>query len=259
MQTQQNEIVGKVETVNKSSAECAAYNAAHKAEIELGLVFPQVPTQQVLDEEAIERKREEAGFKRAANMAELLVRITGCKAEDVKVNNFKDGACVKVQGITVRLASNSSRYGHSHISDWKVTFEGSGYGRNGNSSWKKVGDGGILGLNDKQLHKCKESLAEVIAVEKSRAEAKQVKLTHAQRRTAWLADKSNMDIVLVVLGTTYVGYSDEDKITVNEDGTVKIGYAGTFTKAQWEQIAALKKQQAEAMQQLKKSFETVSK
>lgn len=245
-----NATTTQFETVRKSSAKCAEYNAANQEAIDAGLVLPQQP-----DEATLRCEKQDA--ERAAALELRRAKIVAVLAELETVNPGKVAL-----GIEEEYGAQST-WSRGAQTGWKLII-GSGYGRDANKKWMRIGEGCTLLLTDKQLEKAKDKIAEVAEVAASEKAKWNAKQSVEARTTAFI--KAN-EVFCKMVGHSYYnsgetvyfgsGYNKQARyqtaFLVNVDGTIKIGHE-TFTMSQWIAIYELRAAQAEAMQALKASF-----
>lgn len=239
----------KTEKVYKSTADCQAWNAAHAAEIECGISFPQEPDSRMLAEEAKRREYEAKQFKATQDRLEILKQL------DPKTNGK---TCLGVQVEIDEIRSGGGKWYSGSVSGYRL-YIGSRWG-DAKGKWVAIGDGATLGISAKQLEKAKAALATV----KAEIDARNAKYAASQNEAARTEQfiKDNPEFAKLsghcyhCSGESYkspMGTRYTTAFLVTVEGLIKIGYE-TYTKEQWLAVFRLRDEQAAVMKALKESF-----
>ena len=247
--------------VNKTSEECAKFNALNAECIATGLVEANEPNDQVLANEAKAAAEKAAGVKRFTAKIGILHAIWLALPENLralyqepKAVEGKDDyrptmvsvGSLYLDGITLESFSGGDRWSSRHN---YYRLEVGGYGDAG----RYIKLNAELTISQAQITKAVNKLADKYAQRVAKQNlAKKIADADALRND-WLKDLDNNKIAQVILGTTYIGWSDTAKISITDDARVTIAYE-TLTVAQWREVAALKLAQQAAMKALKDSF-----
>ena len=248
--------------VHKSSEECAKFNALNAEYIATGLVEANEPNDQVLANEAKAAAEKAAGVKRFTAKVGILHAIWLALPENLralyqepKAVEGKDDYCptmvsvgnLYLDGITLESFSGGDRWSSRHSC---YRLEIGGYG-DGAGRYIKLN--AELTISQAQITKAVNKLADKYAQRVAKQNLAKKTADAEALRNDWLKDPDNNKIAQVILGTTFIGWSDASKVSITDDARVTINYE-TLTVAQWREVAALKLAQQAAMKALKDSF-----
>lgn len=232
------------QVVEKTIRECVEFNKANKEYIELGMVIGQRPDPRELAKLQLEEARKEGAVALVKQL------VPGCKVE--KSDGY-DTWYTTIDNVNVRLKREGIGYGYSsrrHV--WRVYFEAEqapGYRRSDGKRFVLVGDGDNLGATLKQLEKCRKVMTEVIAWQKQAAADRAEQNTAAKRKIVFF--KANKALL------EQLGITDYDrKFSLYEDLRFSYDMMGPYTVSQWQAVAVLRAQHAEAMKTLVDSFKS---
>ncbi len=225
--------------INKSSKECAEHNAAHKLEIEHGVVDAWEPS-----DEQIKREEKDNQAKMAQGLALTMLKTLIEKA--VSASNYVSdiaqlhdqmakwqpnfsSKCITLGKVNLRVENYTSwspgyRLCLSGISKWdggqrrsRVIYKDVACKLNGNATAEKV----ATWLNEK--------VGERIRYNNQQAQIESLKQTAEQKKAQLLKEN---EAAFTVLGVTNINWVNEGKIQSN--------VSFDLTPAQWAQLAEWK-------------------
>lgn len=220
---------------SKSTKECNEFNTANADAIAAGMVEAIEPNEEVLACEAKERQGEEAERKEKEAIAAIVKELDMAERSDVRLDFEK-------------THSGGGTWSRGYHTGWRL-YVGGRYGSD--KKWIAIGEGTVLKLTARQKEKALAKIAEVAGIKK----AQQDRRTAEEAALARYKElyNTNKELIKGITGQSHVSEYGEQGFHVWAVGRITYKYE-TYTIAQWEQIVALKREQAAAMKALKDSF-----